>query len=165
MHANIGVKESDTGLAPPNLWDLPADKQRMQEEQPLQVISVEVNYYFSLSCRFILNIRCVKSSYNISRLLVAQRLSKPETGKTQSISSMCGRSPNMWLLWVSGWRQRISRKACVSGKFYLIFSQCIRSTQISVIDNLSKSYRILVSTAINTKSRFHCHLELTLLSP
>jgi len=33
----LGVKESDTGLAPPNLWDIPADKQRMQEEQPLQV--------------------------------------------------------------------------------------------------------------------------------
>lgn len=32
-----GVKESDTGLAPPNLWDLPADKQRMGEEHPLQV--------------------------------------------------------------------------------------------------------------------------------
>jgi 26S proteasome regulatory subunit T1 len=32
-----GVKESDTGLAPPNLWDIPADKQRMQEEHPLQV--------------------------------------------------------------------------------------------------------------------------------
>jgi len=33
----LGVKESDTGLAPPNLWDIPADKQRMHEEQPLQV--------------------------------------------------------------------------------------------------------------------------------
>jgi 26S proteasome regulatory subunit T1 len=33
----IGVKESDTGLAPPNLWDIPADKQRMSEEHPLQV--------------------------------------------------------------------------------------------------------------------------------
>lgn len=32
-----GVKESDTGLAPPNLWDIAADKQRMGEEQPLQV--------------------------------------------------------------------------------------------------------------------------------
>jgi hypothetical protein len=32
-----GVKESDTGLAPPNLWDLQADKMMMQEEQPLQV--------------------------------------------------------------------------------------------------------------------------------
>ena len=33
----IGVKESDTGLAPPHLWDIAADRQRMQEEQPLQV--------------------------------------------------------------------------------------------------------------------------------
>jgi 26S proteasome regulatory subunit T1 len=33
----IGIKESDTGLAPPSQWDLVADKQSMQEEQPLQV--------------------------------------------------------------------------------------------------------------------------------
>lgn len=33
----VGVKESDTGLAPPHLWDIPADKMRMSEEQPLQV--------------------------------------------------------------------------------------------------------------------------------
>ena len=32
-----GVKELDTGLAQPNLWDFPADKQRMGEEHPLQV--------------------------------------------------------------------------------------------------------------------------------
>ncbi|KAF8819266.1 putative 26S proteasome regulatory subunit 7 [Cardiosporidium cionae] len=32
-----GVRESDTGLAPPSQWDLAADKQMMQEEQPLQV--------------------------------------------------------------------------------------------------------------------------------
>eukprot|EP00922_Rhytidocystis_sp_ex-Travisia-forbesii_P018193 GHVS01027072.1.p1 GENE.GHVS01027072.1~~GHVS01027072.1.p1 ORF type:complete len:426 (-),score=72.91 GHVS01027072.1:149-1426(-) len=32
-----GVRESDTGLAPPSQWDLAADKQLMQEEQPLQV--------------------------------------------------------------------------------------------------------------------------------
>lgn len=32
-----GIKESDTGLAPPSQWDLVADKQMMQEEQPLQV--------------------------------------------------------------------------------------------------------------------------------
>ncbi|KAI8910414.1 P-loop containing nucleoside triphosphate hydrolase protein [Gorgonomyces haynaldii] len=37
VNEKMGVKESDTGLAPPNLWDLPADKQRMQEEHPLQV--------------------------------------------------------------------------------------------------------------------------------
>jgi 26S proteasome regulatory subunit T1 len=32
-----GIKESDTGLAPPSQWDLVADKKMMQEEQPLQV--------------------------------------------------------------------------------------------------------------------------------
>ena len=35
-----GVKESDTGLALPSQWDLTADKQMMQEEQPLQVRAV-----------------------------------------------------------------------------------------------------------------------------
>ncbi|GMI59496.1 hypothetical protein ScalyP_jg10851 [Parmales sp. scaly parma] len=33
----IGIKESDTGLSQPSQWDLAADKQMMQEEQPLQV--------------------------------------------------------------------------------------------------------------------------------
>mmetsp|Transcript_7404 Transcript_7404/g.20157 ORF Transcript_7404/g.20157 Transcript_7404/m.20157 type:complete len:434 (+) Transcript_7404:50-1351(+) len=33
----IGIKETDTGLAPPSQWDLVQDKQMMQEEQPLQV--------------------------------------------------------------------------------------------------------------------------------
>jgi len=33
----IGIKESDTGLAPPSQWDLVADKQTMQEDHPLQV--------------------------------------------------------------------------------------------------------------------------------
>ena len=37
VNEKMGVKETDTGLAPPNLWDIPADKQRMSEEQPLQV--------------------------------------------------------------------------------------------------------------------------------
>mmetsp|Transcript_206 Transcript_206/g.419 ORF Transcript_206/g.419 Transcript_206/m.419 type:complete len:425 (-) Transcript_206:1065-2339(-) len=38
-HVNelCGIKESDTGLCPPSQWDLVADKQMMQEEQPLQV--------------------------------------------------------------------------------------------------------------------------------
>lgn len=34
-----GIKESDTGLAPPAFWDLTADKQTLQNEQPLQVYS------------------------------------------------------------------------------------------------------------------------------
>ena len=33
----LGIKESDTGLAPPALWDLQADKSALQSEQPLQV--------------------------------------------------------------------------------------------------------------------------------
>jgi len=32
-----GIKESDTGLAAPSRWDLVADRQALQEEQPLQV--------------------------------------------------------------------------------------------------------------------------------
>ncbi|KAJ3517803.1 hypothetical protein NLJ89_g289 [Agrocybe chaxingu] len=37
INEKLGVKESDTGLASPNLWDLAADRQRMGEEHPLQV--------------------------------------------------------------------------------------------------------------------------------
>ena len=33
----IFLQESDTGLGPPALWDLAADKQTLQSEQPLQV--------------------------------------------------------------------------------------------------------------------------------
>lgn len=34
---SIGIKESDTGLAAPHLWDVMGDKQRMSSENPLQV--------------------------------------------------------------------------------------------------------------------------------
>lgn len=37
INDKMGVKESDTGLAPPSMWDIPADKQRMSQEHPLQV--------------------------------------------------------------------------------------------------------------------------------
>ncbi|KXN90453.1 26S protease regulatory subunit 7 [Leucoagaricus sp. SymC.cos] len=37
INEKLGVKESDTGLASPNLWDPAADRQRMSEEHPLQV--------------------------------------------------------------------------------------------------------------------------------
>lgn len=33
----MGIEESDTGLANPNLWDVAADRKRMNEEHPLQV--------------------------------------------------------------------------------------------------------------------------------
>ena len=37
LNSFSGVKESDTGLASLNLWDLSADRQRMGGEDPLQV--------------------------------------------------------------------------------------------------------------------------------
>lgn len=37
MNELTGIKESDTGLAAPALWDLAADKQTLTNEQPLQV--------------------------------------------------------------------------------------------------------------------------------
>uniref|UniRef100_A0A7S3D2F1 AAA+ ATPase domain-containing protein n=1 Tax=Palpitomonas bilix TaxID=652834 RepID=A0A7S3D2F1_9EUKA len=37
VRESSGVKETDTGLAPPSMWDLVADKQMMQQEHPLQV--------------------------------------------------------------------------------------------------------------------------------
>lgn len=37
IEEKIGIKESDTGLAAPHLWDLMADKQTMSQEQALQV--------------------------------------------------------------------------------------------------------------------------------
>lgn len=42
-----GIKESDTGLAAPALWDLAADKQTLTNEQPLQVIR---SLLFCLKC-------------------------------------------------------------------------------------------------------------------
>ncbi|KAH9999045.1 26S proteasome subunit P45 [Russula vinacea] len=37
INEKLGIKESDTGLASPNLWDLPSDRQRMNAEHPLQM--------------------------------------------------------------------------------------------------------------------------------
>lgn len=37
IQEKVGIKESDTGLAPHHLWDTQMDKQRMSEENPLQV--------------------------------------------------------------------------------------------------------------------------------
>ena len=40
-----GIRESDTGLAPPALWDLAADRLLLQSEQPLQV---HLSPYYSI---------------------------------------------------------------------------------------------------------------------
>ena len=49
-----GIKESDTGLGPPALWDLAADKQTLQSEQPLQVarctkVSFKENFFIHIN--------------------------------------------------------------------------------------------------------------------
>ena len=49
-----GIKESDTGLSVPSLWDLPADKQALQSEEPLQVgIIICHRLIFPTACVYI----------------------------------------------------------------------------------------------------------------
>ncbi|OLY78205.1 26S protease regulatory subunit 7 [Smittium mucronatum] len=64
INEKIGVKELDTGLAPPNLWDLPADKQKQSEGQALQVpLVLFLSHIFEiLPGLFIINqvARCTK---------------------------------------------------------------------------------------------------------
>jgi 26S proteasome regulatory subunit T1 len=55
--AKLGVKESDTGLAPPNLWDIPADKQRMQEEHPLQVARCTKIIQSDQDAKYVINVK------------------------------------------------------------------------------------------------------------
>ena len=45
----VGIKESDTGLAQPSLWDLVADKQKLGE--PLQVARYDAFFFFVESFR------------------------------------------------------------------------------------------------------------------
>jgi hypothetical protein len=52
LFLSIGIKESDTGLAPPALWDLAADKQTLQSEQPLQVARYAVYFYLYFQALF-----------------------------------------------------------------------------------------------------------------
>ncbi|KAJ1987007.1 26S proteasome regulatory subunit 7 [Dimargaris cristalligena] len=53
----IGVKESDTGLAAPNLWDIPADKQRMSEEHALQVARCTKIIGEGDNARYLINVK------------------------------------------------------------------------------------------------------------
>lgn len=53
----IGIKESDTGLSQPSQWDLVADKQMMQEEQPLQVARCTKIIDPGDDAKYVINIR------------------------------------------------------------------------------------------------------------
>jgi len=46
----IGLKESDTGLAPPSHWDLAADRQAIRSKSSLFHPSRFKTYYFLLMC-------------------------------------------------------------------------------------------------------------------
>ena len=48
-----GVQESDTGLAAPAMWDLAADKERMQKEAPLHVGRCERIYTNEEGTRYV----------------------------------------------------------------------------------------------------------------
>eukprot|EP01136_Pigoraptor_vietnamica_P031311 Opistho-1_new@91719 len=54
-----GIKESDTGLAHPAMWDLAADRQMMQEEQPLQVARCTkiINAGSDEDAKYIINVK------------------------------------------------------------------------------------------------------------
>lgn len=56
-----GIKESDTGLAAPALWDLAADKQTLTNEQPLQV----------MTCDFSIKTHCRLSEFCVCMFLNA----------------------------------------------------------------------------------------------
>ena len=57
----IGIKESDTGLSLPSQWDLVADKQMIQEEQPLQVARCTkiINPNSDTDRKYVINLRQV----------------------------------------------------------------------------------------------------------
>eukprot|EP00161_Ancyromonas_sigmoides_P006727 TRINITY_DN177_c0_g1_i1.p2 TRINITY_DN177_c0_g1~~TRINITY_DN177_c0_g1_i1.p2 ORF type:complete len:459 (+),score=252.60 TRINITY_DN177_c0_g1_i1:91-1377(+) len=63
VDAITGIKESDTGLAPPSQWDLLHDKQMMQEEAPLQVarctkiIEPSGDDQATEDCKYVINIK------------------------------------------------------------------------------------------------------------
>ena len=57
VNEKMGLKESDTGLAPPSTWDLPADRQRMKEEQPLQVARCTKIFTSGEEKKYLINIK------------------------------------------------------------------------------------------------------------
>lgn len=56
-----GIKESDTGLAPPSMWDLVSDKHMGKEEQPLQVAKVtKIMDAGTPEAKYLINIKQVR---------------------------------------------------------------------------------------------------------
>lgn len=85
VNEKLGVKESDTGLAPPNLWDVAADRQRIGEEGPLQVAR----------CTKIIPVDPEKkAAAEAVNPLVATKARKALMSKT-NMSSISNRLPNL----------------------------------------------------------------------
>ncbi|KAJ1458255.1 26S proteasome ATPase subunit [Pelagophyceae sp. CCMP2097] len=55
----IGIKDSDTGLCAPSMWDLVSDKQMLQEEQPLQVARCTkiIDEGDEENCKYVINVK------------------------------------------------------------------------------------------------------------
>lgn len=64
-HHHPGIKESDTGLAPPSMWDLAGDKQMNAEEHPLQVARVtKIIDAGKDDAKYMINIKQVQTDKN-----------------------------------------------------------------------------------------------------
>ena len=65
-----GIKESDTGLAPPSMWDLVADKQLMGSEQPLQVARVtKIISPGTEDAKYLINVKASDTAHTAPRLV------------------------------------------------------------------------------------------------
>lgn len=83
-----GIKESDTGLAPPSMWDLIADKQLMQSEQPLQVARcTKIINPGTEDAKYVINVRQI-AKYVVG---LGERVSPTdiEEGKQEHTKSDC----------------------------------------------------------------------------
>lgn len=149
----MGVKESDTGLAPANLWDTMADKQR-QGEHPLQVAR----------CQTIIRAGELNRSTPdpLSCPLTSQPTLKPRTSRstprtvpvpvTPTVTAMSfpsSRLPSLLLVLATVSRLPMLRKACVLGGFMVRLMEANQT----------------VSTGQTTRSSSPCRPRLTRRSP
>lgn len=125
-----GIKESDTGLGPPSLWDLAADKQMMQEEQALQVARcTKIINPGTEDAKYVINIKQVRSQLP-SPAQPSPALGQPHGPALTALLAAASRSPNSWWPWATRSLRQTSRRACA-----------------------------LALTARSTRSRFRCPLR------
>jgi hypothetical protein len=91
----IGIKESDTGLSPPSMWDLVGDKQMMSEEAPVVP-------------------KLLPENRKPTKKRPLHRRQTLPTLRETSISLMSSRLQSLSLDWVKKLLPRILKKACAS---------------------------------------------------